>query len=138
MVFFFHLDFKEDDVLHREKHSERKDKTSVFSLPLSSSLADSHLQGSLLQSRWQQWHFPSIQRCSYCMSTLCQALPGELVLNPGSWGESAPQVSNTLHFPRKSACFTGFLTKAPYGSLSPITLSSSFSTTRDTIEGRYK
>ena len=96
----FHLGFKDADVPHREKHSERKDGTGVFSLPLSSSLADSHLQGSLLQSRWQQGHFPSIQQHSYCILTLCQALPGELVLNPGTWWESAPQVSNTLHLPR--------------------------------------
>ena len=52
-------------------------------------------------------------------------------------GEKAPPRFQTPFTFPETACFTGFLTKAPYGSLSHITLSPSFST-RDTIEERYK
>ena len=59
---FFSLGFKDDDVSRSEKHFERKDGASFSPLTLSSSLANSHLQGSLLQIRWHQCHFPSIQQ----------------------------------------------------------------------------
>lgn len=114
-------------VPHREKHSERKREPASFLFRAPPPWLDSHLQGSLLQSRRQRsTSHPFNIIPTACL--LCGLHLQDSTQGPGE--KSAPGFQATLHLPRNSACFTGFLTKAPCKEPLPYNLSPSFSTTK--------